>query len=637
MKISYKHLISRIDEKPNIEELSNKLFQLGHEHEINGNVFDMELTPNRGDCLSVNGLLRDLSLFYSINNNLEFYKKDLNEFNFNFINHAKKDCPKISFLKIEIDSIPEKYNQEMESYFYDLNVKKNNFFTDISNYISYETGQPTHCYDMSEIAEGITLDYLKTKQNFNTLLDNKIELKAGDLAFINNKNEVINLAGIMGGSSTSCKKDTKSVLIECAYFNSEAIIGKSVQYALTSDAAHKFERGVDPNCHEYILRRFLKIVEECTKISNIEIYTESHSENKKNIVEFCEKKINKILGTNLSKKDCIGHLHNLGFENNESQIKIPSHRHDISSINDIAEEIARAIGYDNIDQKNLEFFSLKDKKINQNSSEFNLKNLLIDNGFSETINNPFTSVNDENSIEVDNPLDINRRFLRTDLKNSLLDNLLFNERRQKDSIKLFEISDIYSKSLSQKKRCIGIIISGRVDKNYKDFSKKLDINYLSNLINENILNIPNLNYETISRSSINSKSKNKIIYLEIEFSETFHCSYISNSKHENKIDTTYKPISSFPSSIRDLSFSVKEFSNFKPLQDYMLNFNDEFLKDSYIFDYFFNEKNDEIKIGFRLVFQSIDSTITEDQVNKIIDIIIADTKKLSGIAIPGLN
>ena len=69
----------------------------------------------------------------------------------------------------------------------------------------------------------------------------------------------------------------------------------------------------------------------------------------------------------------------------------------------------------------------------------------------------------------------------------------------------------------------------------------------------------------------------------------------------------------------------------------MLNFNDEFLKDSYIFDYFFIEKNDEIKIGFRLVFQSIDSTITEDQVNKIIDIIIADTKKLSGIAIPGLN
>ena len=210
MKISYKHLISRIDEKPNIEELSNKLFQLGHEHEINGNVFDMELTPNRGDCLSVNGLLRDLSLFYSINNNLEIYKKELNEFNFNFVNHAKKDCPKISFLKIEIDSIPEKYNQEMESYFYDLNVKKNNFFTDISNYISYETGQPTHCYDMSEISEGVTLDYLKTKQNFNTLLDNKIELKAGDLAFINNKNEVINLAGIMGGSSTSSESTSFS-------------------------------------------------------------------------------------------------------------------------------------------------------------------------------------------------------------------------------------------------------------------------------------------------------------------------------------------------------------------------------------------------------------------------------------------
>ncbi len=142
MKIPYKHFVKHIDSKPSIEELSDKLFQLGHEHEIFDEIFDMELTPNRGDCLSLNGLLRDLGLFYSISIEKDIYIKDIKPFKFEFINGASHLCKNISFLKLDIDQVPKNYNKFLENYFTDLNVKKINFFTDISNYISYETGQP---------------------------------------------------------------------------------------------------------------------------------------------------------------------------------------------------------------------------------------------------------------------------------------------------------------------------------------------------------------------------------------------------------------------------------------------------------------------------------------------------------------
>ena len=99
----------------------------------------------------------------------------------------------------------------------------------------------------------------------------------------------------------------------------------------------------------------------------------------------------------------------------------------------------------------------------------------------------------------------------------------------------------------------------------------------------------------------------------------------------------YTPISDLPNSIRDLSFSIKDFTELNKLKDYILEFNHELLKEVYIFDYFNNEKNAEIKIGFRFVFQSIDSTITETQVNDIINVIIAHIENIDGITIPGLN
>ena len=126
MKISYSHLVSQIKENPSIEMISESLFQLGHEHEIDGEVLDMEITPNRGDCLSLKGLARDLNYFYQAK---ELPKSDMEmpALDLQFDNKAQELCPNISFMEIEIEKVPSKYKPYLESYFADLGINKNNF------------------------------------------------------------------------------------------------------------------------------------------------------------------------------------------------------------------------------------------------------------------------------------------------------------------------------------------------------------------------------------------------------------------------------------------------------------------------------------------------------------------------------
>ena len=228
MKIAYRHLVQHIEESPSIEHISNKLFQLGHEHEIDGDIFDMEFTPNRGDCLSINGLLRDLAVFYTVDLNQEVFTEKLNELQLDFKNLSENICPKISFLKLEIDEVPETYKNSLDNYFSDLGLNKNNFFTDVSNYLSYETGQPTHCYDASSMSGKLLFHEIEKNEEFETLLDKKITLTGKNSVFSLNDN-IINLAGIVGGKSKSCSQNTKTVIVECAFFQPEAIIGKSVK------------------------------------------------------------------------------------------------------------------------------------------------------------------------------------------------------------------------------------------------------------------------------------------------------------------------------------------------------------------------------------------------------------------------
>ena len=635
MKISYRHLVKHIEESPSIEHISNKLFQLGHEHEIDGDILDMEFTPNRGDCLSINGLLRDLAVFYKVDLNQEVFTDKLDELQLDFENLSKSTCPKISFLKLEIDQIPETYKNSLDSYFKDLGLNKNNFFTDVSNYLSYETGQPTHCYDESLMGGKLLFHEIEKNIEFETLLDKKITLTGKNSVFSLN-DDVINLAGIVGGKSTSCSINTKTVIVECAFFQPEAIIGKSVQYDIQSEASHKFERGVDPNCHDKVLRRFIKIVSEHSNIKEMSVISYASKDNPIHQLPVYVQKINKIIGINITENEYINYLSKLKFDIDEGIIKIPSFRSDVKTQNDLAEEVARVIGYDNIPTSEISI--PKNENRNHKDFENKLRFFLLDHGFYEVINSPFVGFTaGEEAIKVDNPLDSNREYLRTNITDSLVENLLFNERRQKESIKLFEISDVYSSSNGiNKKRKLSIIASGRVGENYKDFSKKINKKYLAMLFHE-ILPNEVFDFKIVSREYLDTKIKNEIVALEINI-DSFSSDILSYKELSQSPENfaQYSPISDFPCSYKDISYSIEDYSKTQELQDLLLNYKSDIIKNVYIFDYFKNEKQEQIKIGFRFTFQSKKTTLSSGEIELAYNDIVTKSLSIGGISIPGI-
>lgn len=634
MKILLDHIKKRVYEDLDINELSSNLVNLGHENElINHKILDLEITPNRGDCFSLIGILRELKNFYKVNMDFEIYKGDLEEFKMDFINNASDHCPSICFLKIEVDEIKEKYIPEIESFFLELGVKKNNFFTDISNYLSYELGQPTHCYDADKISDKcIQLEVSNKQTTFKTVIGKEVNLKNSNLVFKCDE-EIINLAGIMGGASTECSQTTKKAVIESAFFKPDSIIGKSTLYDINSDASHKFERGIDRSLQEKALRRFIFLVEKHAVISKMEILKfENSLDNKNPKLEFSAEKINKILGTAISSEDCKQILEKLDFRINEF-IEIPPHRHDISSLNDISEEVARVIGYDNIERSKI---VLSKKNIKNISKENLLRNIFISNGFYEVITYPFVETQNTSSIHIDNPLDSTKRFLRTSLKESLINNLSFNERRQKDSVKLFEISDVYfrdeDKILSKKR--IGFIASGRQANNYEGFSKKISTESLEGFLKDFYKNIQ---INTISRNEIDSKNNTDVFYMETDL-ENFQFSeemYNLNILKETKF-SKYTKVSDFPSVTRDISFTLDSVGSYDQLENLIISINDNIIKEVFIFDYYVNPKIEQIKIGYRFILRSDEKTLKDSDVLETMEKIITESLKIEGVSILGV-
>ena len=228
----------------------------------------MELTPNRGDCFSLMGIARDLNIFFGNAKPIQAYEGDIESLEIDFRNLSPIDCPKISFLEIEIEDEKNEYEPYLRNFFNSIGGNRTNLFTDISNYISYELGQPTHCFDREILNEQLVFENKFCDSKFKTLLGSEINLQDNNCIF-SMGDEIISLAGVMGGASTACTKQTKKALVECAYFNPESIIGKSLKYNLTSDAAHKFERGVDIAAQEMVLRRFVQVVQDHSRIKSI--------------------------------------------------------------------------------------------------------------------------------------------------------------------------------------------------------------------------------------------------------------------------------------------------------------------------------------------------------------------------------
>ena len=485
----------------------------------------------------------------------------------------------------------------------------------------------------------------KLKTKFKTLLGSEIELTDENLVFLLD-DEVISLAGNMGGASTACSADTTKVLVECAYFQPEEILGKARKYNLSSEAAYKFERGVDYLCQEDVLRRFLHIVSEHAEIKSVAFYSE---QNKTTLAEvpFNADKLNAVVGIDIAEQEQLDYLSALGFVAGKN-ITVPAHRSDVDQLNDLAEEITRMIGYNNIPSQVLAL-PVRAKK-QQRSFEELVGNYLINQGFFEVINNPFTDFEGKEAIAVDNPLDKQRAMLRTCLMNSIRINIAYNQNRQKDSIKFFEFSDIYKTSGTERR--FALAISGRVNKNAKEFNAQLDYAHLKGLVNSicnDILKVqPTYEltnkrgydfYESLTLNGIEIGGLGKISKDTIESkvkTPVFACELTIDNLAVP--DNQLTPTSDFPASYRDLSFSLSDLEKvgtLTKLVDDTTNDND-LITESFIFDFFQNKKLNLLKLGFRFKFQAKDKSLTDEEIDQIMDKLISDSLAFDGVSIEGV-
>jgi phenylalanyl-tRNA synthetase beta subunit len=219
----------------------------------------------------------------------------------------------------------------------------------------------------------------------------------------------------------------------------------------------------------------------------------------------------------------------------------------------------------------------------------------------------------------------------------LLGNLLYNEKRQKDSVKLFEISDIYfSKKDSFMSRNIAIIASGRLGLNYEDFSRKINKNYLEKIFKE-VLPNHTFDFKVIAREKLDTKINSEIISLEMNINSIpSDIMLYKELSAPPKGFNQYSQISEYPSSFKDISYSIKDYSKTIELQELLLNYKNDIIKHVFIFDYFKNEKNKEIKIGFRFIFQAKNTTLTSLEIDEVYDEILKSSLKINGVTIPGL-
>ena len=667
MKVLYSSLVEKIKTKPKIDGFCDDLTMLGIEvddiQSFKGDkVINFDLTPNRGDCFSVKGLIRD----YCALKNITFSLKKTHNFKSTKVFtkkiklSAKEACSAYSAISIsnlspkKTNNFPKKIKNSIKA----AGIQSIHPLVDIVNFIMLETGQPMHVFDEDKIKGDLEVRLAKKNEKLQILGNNDLEFKDDCLVIADSK-EPIAFAGISGGNYHSVKKSSKNFLIESAYFDPSAIKGKARRYGFQTDASQRFERGVDYNLHEKALAEAVNLIEEIYNGDFSKIETKKNSFfPKQKIIKISSEDINKKLGTSLKENLIISILKRLEIsllEKNNSLLsfKIPSHRFDLSIKEDLVEEVARIIGYDQLPES-------KSLTVNQNYevSEYqftdSIKLFMKNKGFNEVVNYSFLDPKilenlsiSKNSISLKNPLNKTISTLRTSLLPSLVSNLEYNLKRGENFLKIFEIGKSFSLDNPQETlNFSGLLFDDEKFKNWNT-NQKFDFFYLKGILEDffaeyrvdkvswkktkNNLLHPYASADIFAGKNFIGSigSINPIFLKNLDIKKPFYYFEILLSAISSNHLTRLKASSVYPSSQRDFSFEVDNSITFEEIQNCVKHSSKAFLQDMKIFDLYegANIKKGKKSIAFRLSWGSNKKTLSDAEINKEADLIVSDMKK----------
>ena len=611
-------------------------------------IWEIGVTPNRGDCMSYLGIARELSGYF--NKKLKNKKSNLKPTIANILNAESgkiKECNSYGSVEIENFNVTNS-SFEMRYRLTQVGTRIINNVVDITNYILYDIGQPLHAFDRDKLFGTISVRKANNNEKITTLDSQVRKLDSNDLVITDN-DKPIALAGVMGGLETEVSETTTNLLIESAYFDKVSIMKTSRKLNLISDASIRFERGIDYKIQRYGLERFLMELKDNQAINYSELNVDDKGslKNKKVILKYSE--IKKLLGIDLKEsfiKKVLKFLM-IDSEVNKESVKFtpPSWRYDLDRPVDLIEEFAKHYGFNN-------FESTLPQGVHKNNkgSYWDLKSYLssvfTSNNFQEVQTLSFVN-NDKNFlfnpekkyVEVFNAIDQSSKFMRSNLMSSLIDVYKLNYDQNNLSNSYFEINTVFDTSKNKiyedvpnQNIVLGFLTSSTLsntDTRLKD--QEIDLYYVKNILTQLL---SSYDLEPITKPGFHQNYSFSIIkngqiighfgqlasetQMTLEFNNEIYLGeiYINKLKLNNLKEINYVPLSQYPFVKFDLSFSVPIDLSAHLLVDEINDLLTENENSIEIFDDF--QQENSRNLGIRIITRSYEKTYDDNETREIL-------------------
>ncbi len=634
--------------------------------ELADDVVEYEITSNRADCFSVLGIAREAAATY----NKPFKYPEINvketaQGNINELISVEIKNPQLCpryiarvVKNVRIEPSPQWLRHRLTA----SGIRPINNIVDITNYVMLEFGQPMHAFDIDNIdGRKIIVRNANDGEKFITL-DGEERMLDSSMLVIADENKAVAVAGVMGGENSKVTGEASAILFESANFDGTSIRKTSKKLGLRTDSSSKFEKGLDPNLALEAVNRAVQLVEELGYGEVVKGVVDCYP-NKREIktVKYSYENVNKLLGTDISKEEMEQILNRLFITSNNGEAIIPTFRSDIEREADIAEEIARIYGYNNIKATLASGTPTAGKKTREQLLEDLIKNTLVAQGLCETLSYAFESPKAfdkllmpedsflRNAVKITNPLGEDFSVMRTTMLNSMLQSLSTNYNKRNEEAMLFEIAKVYAPKqtpmteLPEETQLLTIGLYGK-----KDF---YDLKGILESLDETLGFGGKTDYTIADNLPFMHPKRTADIFLNgewIGYAGEVHPEVLDNYEIGTKayiaclivdaliknadLFSVYKPVPKFPAIKRDISMVVKDEIMVKEIETVIKEKAGKQLESVKLFDVY---KGEHMQKGYKSVAYSIsfraeDRTLVDEEVTTAMNKIIKNLEEKLG-------
>jgi len=625
---------------------------------LNDQIIEVDLTPNRSDCLSLKGLARETGV---LNKAAATGPEVLpvgavNEQQKAVTLMAPDACSRYVGRVIKGVDLSRSSPLWMQEKLRRSGVRSIDAVVDVTNYVLLELGQPMHAFDLNKLSGDIQVRMAQKDEKL-TLLDEQEVTLNDDTLVIADSSGPIAMAGIMGGASTAVSSSTQDIFLESAFFHPIAIAGRARGYGLHTDSSHRFERGVDYACAEQALERATQLVLDIVGGEpGPTIVTDASELPATREVSLHKAKISSGLGFAIADTEVEDILARLGLVLLKSDAKgwtyqVPSYRFDIAIEQDLLEELARIYGYNNLPTTTIQMSVALPELTEKTVTAASLANHMVTRDYQEVITYSFVEPKVQSiftpsvsPVELLNPISADMSVMRTSLLPGLVGTLQHNLNRQQSRVRVFEKGMCFVPSqagLNQQRMLAGLVYGARTDVAWNGDKSEVDFFDLKGDV-ESLLadvggelaftkgSVDGLHPGQTARITLDGKDVGFVGALHPKVLHELGIDKVA-FVFEVALDTVllsavpaYRPISKFPEVSRDLAILVDRELAVSELEKTITDTAGEHLKDLKVFDVYSGERIDPQRksVAFSLTFQHPSRTLNEEEINSPIALIV---------------